>query len=424
MVPQSIDVAMLGIRIHTGDVATFGEMTIAIVVIPLVYALIGLTAHASFTKLSRSPASKAILIVAMAVITAGFPFAALSAYPVRSRLTAFVLSYHAVLGFFRWVEFVLGRGPKGSAASSFTFAAYFSYAAEILFEDGKVKRLSSRTAACTDLALRAGFHVLVFLVVNSIGRATGMLPYAQGHEYLTSLPLYGWPKTLPALYLQTCMVYCMMGLVMLLYRLVLAILRVDSLVAFKAPLVRSTSLPEFWGRRWNLIVHNLLKRCFFEPFRAGPVWQQHLGGFLAFLMSGLFHEYMWLALHAARPGSSKYVFGKVTTFFVVQFVATAAQAMMARSPLNRVAAMLPDPVLTCLVTLAVLPFSPLFLEGCFGMLREINDALPAVEVQDGGLGLKSLILCLLSVGPVAFLSRRSSLEHVQHPLKCDTRPSR
>ena len=26
--------------------------------------------------------------------------------------------------------------------------------------------------------------------------------------------------------------------------------------------------------------------------------------------SGLFHEYMWLALHAARPGSSKYVFGK------------------------------------------------------------------------------------------------------------------
>jgi len=99
MVPQSIDVAMLGIRIHTGDVATFAEMTIAIVVIPVVYALIGLTAHASFTKLSRS-ASKAGLIVAMAVITAGFPFAALSAYPVRSRLTAFILSYHAVLGFF------------------------------------------------------------------------------------------------------------------------------------------------------------------------------------------------------------------------------------------------------------------------------------------------------------------------------------
>ena len=204
-----------------------------------------------------------------------------------------------------------------------------------------MKRLSSRTAACTDLALRAGFHALVFLVVNSIGRATGMLPYAQGHEYLTSLPWYGWPKTLPALYLQTCMVYCMMGVVMLLYRLVLAFLGVDTLVAFKAPLVRSTSLREFWGRRWNLIVHNLLKRCFFEPFRAGPAWQQHLGGFLAFLMpaaqreglgimncpcsfggvlmgnrcdseprSGLFHEYMWLALHAAEPGSSKYVVGK------------------------------------------------------------------------------------------------------------------
>ena len=42
-------------------------------------------------------------------------------------------------------------------------------------------------------------------------------------------------------------------------------------VTMRAPLSQSTSIRDFWGRRWNLIIHGLMKRCFFMPFQnAGP----------------------------------------------------------------------------------------------------------------------------------------------------------
>ncbi|CAE7251425.1 unnamed protein product, partial [Symbiodinium natans] len=403
MLPESIDLEMLGIRLHTGDVAASTEMNLANA-FGFAVALIGLAGHLSFTKLGHSKVSKSVLAVMVSLLMAGLPFAVLAAAPVRSRLTGFVLSYHAVLGFFRWVEFVLGRGPKGSAASSLTFAAYLCSPAEILFEEGKMKRLSSRTAACKGLAIRAVWHSSLFLAINSIGRATGMLPFLPGKQHPSSLPFYGLPRSLPALYLQTWLVYSMMELFMLVYRMPVALLGVETGVVFKAPLLLSTSLREFWGRRWNLLIHNLLKRSFFGPLRGGPAWQQHLGGFLAFVMSGLFHEYMWLVL-AASTRDSRYVFGKVLSFFLLQFVATAGQAILSSGVLGRAAKAVPGPVLTFLVTLAVLPASPLFLEGVHGMLCEINVIMPAVEIQDGGVGLRSATLCLVAASPVAFLTR-------------------
>ena len=151
--------------------------------------------------------------------------------------------------------------------------------AEILFEDGKLKYLERKWRTLGSLLLRIAVHCAVMLAALSIGRATKYLPF------LSEVPsLWVWPWSLPALYLQTVWVYCMLAICMLAHRTVATLFGFDTLVSMKAPLVQSTSIRDFWGRRWNLIVHNLMKRCFFLPLQSGGVWKKNLGGFAAFLM--------------------------------------------------------------------------------------------------------------------------------------------
>ena len=45
----------------------------------------------------------------------------------------------------------------------------------------------------------------------------------------------------------------------------LALLGVKGGRAFRTPMFLSTSPKDFWGRRWNLIIHRTLKRLCFKP---------------------------------------------------------------------------------------------------------------------------------------------------------------
>eukprot|EP00957_Ditylum_brightwellii_P180355 13739401-Ditylum_brightwellii.AAC.1 len=56
------------------------------------------------------------------------------------------------------------------------------------------------------------------------------------------------------------------------------------------PLFESTSPSDFWGRRWNMTAHKMLKRAVFMPIRRySSTFVASLGVFIA---SGLFHEYL------------------------------------------------------------------------------------------------------------------------------------
>jgi len=395
----TLDLPVLDLQLNSGDVGAIVELVLADVLATSTCALLGFTAHASYTRASGHPVLRKALALAVGMAAASVPFVLSAPFqPLRTRAAGFILSCHAVFATFRWVELVVGRGPKGAAASAGTFALYFSFNSEICFEDGKVKRLTRRRSECLSLLLDLVLHGLLLFILNSIGRATGFTPLLPGSDFLSSFPTFGLPASYVALYLLAFVTYSMLSLGILAHRLLLAAFGVETVVAMKAPLLLSSSLREFWGRRWNLLIHGLMKRCFFEPFRDGSARERQLGATLAFLMSGLFHEYMWLVVNLVRPDSSQYVFGKVLVFFLIQFPLTAFETVATKTPLGRMAASLPGPVLTVLVTLAVLPASPFFFEGIFDMLRELAYWMPTAEVKGAaGMGLRSAILCLLSV---------------------------
>jgi Membrane bound O-acyl transferase family len=64
------------------------------------------------------------------------------------------------------------------------------------------------------------------------------------------------------------------------------------------PMFTATSPSEFWGKRWNRVIHAALKRGVYIPLRKHQVSQALAAGG-AFLASGLFHE--WILTFVFQP---------------------------------------------------------------------------------------------------------------------------
>ncbi|CAL1354068.1 unnamed protein product [Linum trigynum] len=87
----------------------------------------------------------------------------------------------------------------------------------------------------------------------------------------------------------------------------------------------STSLQDFWGRRWNLIVTGILRPTVYLPVRrvgegvVGRRWAALPAVVASFVVSGLMHEVIYYYLTRARPT------WEVTWFFVIHGVCVAAE---------------------------------------------------------------------------------------------------
>ncbi|XP_010443157.1 PREDICTED: probable long-chain-alcohol O-fatty-acyltransferase 4 [Camelina sativa] len=97
----------------------------------------------------------------------------------------------------------------------------------------------------------------------------------------------------------------------------------------------ATSLQDFWGRRWNLMVPAILRPSVYVPVRrmAGPKMNSDqamfLGVFASFLVSGAVHELIFFYFTRESPT------GEVTWFFVLHGVCTAAEGAAKRTSLVR-----------------------------------------------------------------------------------------
>ncbi|XP_020210476.2 probable long-chain-alcohol O-fatty-acyltransferase 1 [Cajanus cajan] len=97
----------------------------------------------------------------------------------------------------------------------------------------------------------------------------------------------------------------------------------------------STSLQDFWGRRWNLMVTRILRPTVYHPvYRisthfVGPSCATSSAMLATFLVSGLMHELIYYYLARAPPT------WEVTCFFVLHGVCTAVEVAVKRVALRR-----------------------------------------------------------------------------------------
>mmetsp|Transcript_77310 Transcript_77310/g.202882 ORF Transcript_77310/g.202882 Transcript_77310/m.202882 type:complete len:448 (-) Transcript_77310:93-1436(-) len=330
--------------------------------------LIAVSATGYFVRKAAwlGPLGRNCILAAIWLGTIAGPFMVLNAHgPFRSYMAHFTLSFLGVCGSFRFLELILGTGPEGFDKSAKTFIVYFSSPAEVLFDkEGTFQR--SPPGQLTEIVLRLAAHMLIGAVLLSIGKATDFVPFLEPGSHPVEMARYGFPLALPALWLQAAFVYCMLATAMLMHRVPCALVGIDTVNPMRAPLLLSTGIRDFWGRRWNLVIHRLMKRTFFTPFLRSSCGMRHVGGMLAFMMSGLFHEYMWLAVNWFQLCPEHYVPGQVLLFFLSQYLLCAAEAMLAPTAAGRWACTLPTALRTVGVTLSILPLGPLFLHGLHG----------------------------------------------------------
>jgi hypothetical protein len=125
------------------------------------------------------------------------------------------------------------------------------------------------------------------------------------------------------------------------------------------PLLGSSRPSDFWGRRWNRLIHDCLKQGVYKPIRS--LGGSHAVGVMgAFVASGAFHE--WLletAFLTVVP-----VHGPTLFFFLWQVVLVVMeQQVEARWKLfSTLEKVLPRPLLSVLVIMLALPIGHLFLD--------------------------------------------------------------
>ncbi|XP_047342645.1 long-chain-alcohol O-fatty-acyltransferase-like [Impatiens glandulifera] len=105
---------------------------------------------------------------------------------------------------------------------------------------------------------------------------------------------------------------------------VMMILGNDLQPQFNQP-YKSTSLQDFWGRRWNLVVTGILRPTVYIPVRRytsrfiGRKWATATAVFATFLVSGLMHEVMNYNFSRAPPT------WEMTWFFVLHGICTEVE---------------------------------------------------------------------------------------------------
>ncbi|CAI9285300.1 unnamed protein product [Lactuca saligna] len=93
----------------------------------------------------------------------------------------------------------------------------------------------------------------------------------------------------------------------------------------------ATSLQDFWGRRWNLMVTSILHPTIYDPVRSISIhlvsreWASLVAIFTSFLVSGLMHEFIFYNIGRLKPT------GEVTCFFLLHGVLVSVEVAIKKA---------------------------------------------------------------------------------------------
>lgn len=136
------------------------------------------------------------------------------------------------------------------------------------------------------------------------------------------------------------------------------------------PFFSSSSPSDFWGRRWNCLVHGVLKRGVYKPVRSMSQ-NAALAAIAAFVASGVLHEYVLAIISmegngtiASRNGSDKSVrYGMHLAFFAYNALIFTLEHIFGEAHIFKVAGRTLHPTIISLcVVCSVLPIAHWFTD--------------------------------------------------------------
>ncbi|KAL7472334.1 hypothetical protein ACHAXS_012670 [Conticribra weissflogii] len=305
-----------------------------------------------------------------------FPFYAIPYFDVQNRAVLVSVAATPTLIGFRCLEALYGFSPPAVEDTLWHYCIYYSSVIEFVFDEktrlpavaskGEVYEKGKTFAinfmfSCLLLSFMESFEYRPFhCAIEEDGKSFRLSRFIHpGHIANNFLSAVSTSLTI-----STGTVAFGFG--------ICALFRIRTLDVFDNPMFGSTSVSDFWGKRWNRLVHGVLKRGVYKPVRK-QCNNKTIAALAAFIASGALHEYILvlLSLPVLVDGgnSSKYmtftpVYGKQFCFFAWNGMLMAFEyfALKWSIPMALNIPKLPNMLRSLLVVLMALPVAHWFTD--------------------------------------------------------------
>ena len=145
------------------------------------------------------------------------------------------------------------------------------------------------------------------------------------------------------------------------------------------PMLKSNSPSDFWGRRWNVLVHNGLKNGIYKPARINFHLPPLFAVLATFIASGIIHEYVNVVLFQHIGNLFKW---KNMIFFGWNGLLIGAEYTIGHwTVVQWLSKHLPQSIKTSMVILSALPLAHLFIGDWIeaGYFDHVSVCLPLIE---------------------------------------------
>lgn len=236
-------------------------------------------------------------------LSAAISFGLIEALHIENKILRLSLSILPTMGVFRVLEALYNTSPPVVETSARHYAIYWSSLHHLIWEkDGRCRRIGSSELVRNTLDVLLTFSFLSLAL--SVLLHYNFQPFPSPVN-LSSLTLTWEQFSLAHLMNSYALVVVIFFALKFLFetdawRVQLGDLRATKPV-FLNPLWASSGTRDFWSRRWNLMIHRVLKHGVYQVTGGSIV--------LTFLASGLLHEFSWLLMGVGIPG-------KLTAFFL------------------------------------------------------------------------------------------------------------
>jgi hypothetical protein len=297
-----------------------------------------------------------------------FPYVLIGTLQIHSKCIKIAARSSAFIVGFRTVEAIYETSPDTVETSLATYVTYYS---TLLHFQWDPKMTTRRKITARELLSNVGLVVAVFHLLSlvlSFEMHYNFEPFSSSKVKLEEFHFNADLLSLAHLgnaYCLAVLTYLTLSFGMELTCLSEQLKGYYTSPVFLNPLFTSRSPSEFWGRKWNLIIHKILKHGAYRPARqlfAGP----EAAVVLTFVVSGLVHDYTWSLMFYQHEHTRDADGRCVDCFTPILFKLTAFFAwngavMLLERPLGPVfqkyTRRLPTVLVSTLVMLTALPVS-------------------------------------------------------------------
>jgi Membrane bound O-acyl transferase family len=302
------------------------------------------------------------------------PFLFIRAFGVMNTSVMVGAAAITVIVPFNYVQAYFNTSPPGVESS---LPRYVGYYASILpferdYKTGKPKKATIDYFATNlqQLLLRAIALICSIVVMAHYDYAIFPSPRDKGVFILSDiLHFFHWGHLLNN-FTVACLTYqCLDVGTRAVSFLISSLTGFKVIALMKNPIFGSQSPSDFWGRRWNLMIHDSLKRGMYMPLLKLRL-SRPVAMLATFIFSGILHEYVCSIIymkHILFPELFKHmkiIYGRQFLFFVWNGIVVLLEYIFSPLPFFQwIKHTLPKPLITAMVLFTVLPISHWFTDG-------------------------------------------------------------